>query len=138
MSKKPRTDLVRRRVLLVDRHALMRCAATGWINSCSSLEVCGTADDKAQAFRSVKRLHPDVVVSEILQPQDLGFIRELHRRHPRLPILVFSMRDEAVYGARARAAGAGGYLMKAAGGDKLVRSIRALLRGRIGAGRRKG
>jgi two-component system, NarL family, invasion response regulator UvrY len=84
----------------------------------------------AEAFRSVNRLRPDVVVSEIMRPQDLGFIRELRRRHPHLPILVFSMQDEAVFGARAKKAGACGYLMKHAGGDELVRSIRAVLRRR--------
>ncbi len=117
-------------VFLVDRHALMRRAAASWINRCPVLEVCGMARRMAEAFRSVNRLRPDVVVSEIMRPQDLGFIRDLHRRHPHLPILVFSMRDEAVFGARAKKAGACGYVMKDAGGDQLVRSIRAVLRGR--------
>ena len=132
MSQKPKDERAgrRRRILLVDRHELMRRAAAGWINHCPSLEVCGMASGLAQAFRAVKRLHPDVVVSEIMQPQNLGFIRELHRRLPRLPILVFSIRDEALYGAEARAAGASGYLMKAAGGNNLVRNICSVLRRR--------
>lgn len=120
----------RKRVLLVDRHVLMRRAAAGWINHCSDLEVCGMVGIRAQALRAVVRLHPNLVVSEIMRPQDLGFIRELHRRHPRLAILVFSIQDEVVYGARARAAGARAYLTKAAGGTELVRSVRALLRRR--------
>ena len=81
------------------------------------------ASGTAQAFRAVKRFHPDVVVSEIMQPHDLGFIRELHRREPGLRILVFSMREEAQYGAQARAAGASGYVMKEAGGENLVRAF---------------
>ncbi len=108
----------------------MRQAAAGWINHCPRLEVCGTASGMAQALRAVQRLRPDVVVSEIMQPHDLNFIRELHRRQPGLRILVFSMRDEAEYGARAREAGASGYLMKQAGGKNLVRKICSALRGR--------
>lgn len=140
MRKKPKskTDLVRRRVLIVDRHALMRHAAAGWINDGSGLEVCGMADGVTDAFCAVDQLHPDVVVSEIMHPQDLGFIRELHRQHPQLPILVFSMQDAVVYAARARAAGACGYLMKEAGGEALVRSVRAVLRRRAVAGRKAG
>jgi DNA-binding NarL/FixJ family response regulator len=132
MSQKRKTEQARRRgrILLVDRHALMRRAAASWINHCPGLEVCGMASGTAQAFRAVQRFHPDVVVSEIMQPHDLGFIRELHRRQPGLRILVFSMRDEAQYGAPARAAGAAGYVMKEAGGDNLVRNISSVLRGR--------
>lgn len=132
MSRKPKTDAARRRksVLLVDRHALMRRAAAAWINRCAGLTVCGMASGAAQAFRAVQRLRPDVVVSEIMQPRDLGFIRELHRREPGLRILVFSMRDPAQYAVEARAAGASGYVMKAAGGEHLVRNICSMLRRR--------
>ncbi len=119
------------RVLLVDRHAFMRQAAAAWINLSPGLEVCGMAGDMPHAYMAVRQLRPDVVVAEIMRPRDLGFIRELHRQHPRLPILVFSMREEALHGARARAAGANGYLMKEAGGNELVRRIHAVLEGRI-------
>ncbi|MCU0784199.1 MAG: response regulator transcription factor [Verrucomicrobia bacterium] len=122
----------RNAVFLVDRHALMRRAAAHWINSSSGLKVCGMAGGVAGAFRAVKRLRPDIVVSEIMRPHDLGFIRELHRRHPGLPILVFSMQDAAVYAARAREVGASGYLMKDVGGEQLVHGIRAMLSRRKG------
>ena len=125
----------RKTVFLVDRHALMRRVAADGVNLCSALAVCGMSGGVADAFRSIKRLRPDVIVSEIMRPHDLGFIRELHRRHPRLPILVFTIHDAAVYAARARAAGASGYLMKDAGGGQLVRSIRAMLRVRRRAAR---
>ncbi len=88
------------------------------------------ANGPTQAFHALKRLHPDVVVSEIMEPPSLGFIRELHRRRPELPILVFSIQDAALYGAQAREAGAAGYLMKAAGGNRLVQNICAVLRRR--------
>jgi DNA-binding NarL/FixJ family response regulator len=130
MTQKPKAERERRRgrILLVDRHELMRRAAAGWINHCPSLEVCGMASGPAQAFDAVQRLHPDVVVSEIMEPQSLGFIRELHRRQPGLPILVFSIQEEALYGEQAREAGASGFLMKAAGGNNLVQNICSVLR----------
>jgi DNA-binding NarL/FixJ family response regulator len=130
MSRQPEIDPRRRRkqILLVDWHPLMRSAVAEWINRCPDLEVCGAAGGIAQAFRAVKSRRPDLVVSEILRPHDLGFIRELHRRHPGLPILIFSIQDAALFAARTRDAGASGYLTKEAGGNELVRIIRAMLR----------
>jgi len=118
------------RVLLVDRHALMRCMAAEWISRCDSLIVCGMAGSQTGALRAIRPLHPDIVVVEISPPGDLSFIRKLHRRHPRLLILVFSIYDPAFFAARARAAGAHGFVSKAAGGEELTRNICALLRRR--------
>lgn len=117
----------RSRIYVVDRHALMRKAAAEWIAGCSDLEVCGTSGSMASTFKAIRRLHPDLVVCEILRPQDLGFIRELHWRHRDLPILVFTSQDAAVYAARAREAGAWAYVMKEAGGDAFLQNIHAVL-----------
>jgi two-component system, NarL family, response regulator, fimbrial Z protein, FimZ len=130
-ERQPRGEAAkaRRRILLVDPHRLMRRAAAEWIRRCPELEICGMTGAMAGAFRAVRRLRPDLVVSEILRPRDLGFVRELRRRYPRLPILVFSFGRHAVYRVRARAAGASEYLRKEAGGARLVRAIRALVGG---------
>ena len=122
-----------KRVLLVDRHSFMRSVVARWVNASPGLEVCGMTGEKIRALQAVRELHPDVVVSEILRPRDLGFIRELHRRHPRLPILVFTMQDKTMYATQALDAGAQDYLMKEAGGDVLIRHIRTALRRRKGS-----
>lgn len=116
-------------MFLVERHALLRRTVAEWINRCDGLTVCGTAGSQTAALKALQLLRPDIVVSEIMRAHDMGFIRELHRRHPRLPILVFSLEESALYGPRARAAGASGYVNKADGGEELARNIRALLRG---------
>jgi DNA-binding NarL/FixJ family response regulator len=132
MSKKAKSDRAsrRKRVFLVDQHALMRFAAAEWITRSSGLTVCGMADGVPQTFKAVERLRPDVVVSEIMRPDSLAFIRKLHDRFPRVPIVVFSIQDAAVYAARAREAGASGFLMKDAGLDRLIRTIWTVFRGR--------
>jgi DNA-binding NarL/FixJ family response regulator len=66
-----------------------------------------------------------------MRQHDLGFIRKLRRRHPRLPILVFSFRDEAWYAPKALEAGVRGYLMKGVNGTKLLTGIRSVLKGRL-------
>jgi DNA-binding NarL/FixJ family response regulator len=121
----------RKRVFLVDHFPISRLAIGEWLSLTDDLSVCGEADNEEAALAGVRRLKPDVVVTEVLRQQDLGFIRGLHKRYPRLPILVFSFRDEEWYAARALEAGADGYLMKGMSPAGLVNGIRSALEGRV-------
>lgn len=85
------------------------------------------AGSMAEAIRAIRRLQPDIIVTEIMRPHDLGFISELHQKNPRVPILVFTTQEQALFGRRAVEAGACAYLMKKAGGEALLREVRALL-----------
>ncbi|HUA38873.1 MAG TPA: response regulator transcription factor [Candidatus Sulfopaludibacter sp.] len=123
--------LLRRRVLLVNGLTHWRYAIRNRINRTRDLKVCGEANGEQAGLSEIERLHPDVVLTEIMRPQDLAFIRELHRRYRHLPILAFSFRDEEAYAPRVLEAGARGYLMKSVDGDTLVAGIRMVLAGRV-------
>jgi DNA-binding NarL/FixJ family response regulator len=121
----------RHRVFLVDQFPVSRLAVSEWLKETPDLTVCGEADGPTRALAAVADLKPDVVVTEILRQQDLGFVQSLRERHPGLPILVFSFRDEEWYAPRALAAGADGYLMKGVSKDGLLEGIRGALAGRV-------
>ena len=131
MSVKQKSDLAenRERIFVVDNQPLMRIAVADWISRTDDLELCGEADNAASALKALERMKPSLVLTEIMQPQDLSFIQLLHRRHHRLPILVFSFRDEMWYAPKALAAGACGYLMKNVEGTKLLAGIHNALNG---------
>jgi DNA-binding NarL/FixJ family response regulator len=120
-----------KRVFLVDQSSIVRLVLAEWLNRTPDLVVCGQADTTRKALRAIAQLKPDIVVTEILVQQDMTFIQALHRRHPRLPILVFSFRDEACFAPRALEAGADGYLFKGVSVDKLMNGIRGVLEGRL-------
>src|SRR5690349_13080287 len=101
LANKPNGVGGRKRVFLVDQFPISRLAVSEWLKRTPDLAVCGEADSEAPALTAVGRLAPDLVVTEVLRQQDLGFIRSLHKRYPRLPILVFSFRDEHWYAPRA-------------------------------------
>jgi DNA-binding NarL/FixJ family response regulator len=109
----------------------VREAVASWINRSPDLRVGGHAVGEKAAFEQINRLRPDLVLTEMLRPEECGFIQELHRRHPRLLILVFSQRDEEAYAPLALEAGARGYLMKGVDGDTLVTGIRKVLNGQV-------
>jgi DNA-binding NarL/FixJ family response regulator len=120
-----------KRIFLVDHFPIVRLAVAHWLKQTPDLILCGEADNATNALEAVEQLKPDIVVTEILRQQDLGFIRNLHQEHPRLPILVFSFRDETWYAPLALAAGADGYLMKGVTIAQLVEGIRRMLDGRL-------
>lgn len=133
----PRTlNAPRKRVLLVDDHPLMREGVANWINRQPDLEVCGEAEDAATAVELAGKLRPDVVVADLsLRGRSgLELIKDLRAAFPRMPVLVLSMHHELFYADRAIRAGACGYIMKEAGGAKLVAAVRQVLNGEIYVG----
>ncbi len=123
----------RKRILVVDDHPLMREGVAQWIGRAPDLEVCGEAESAGQALSLAEKLKPDLVVTDISLAgrNGLELIKDLGAVQPELPILVLSMHEESLYAGRALRAGARGYVMKRAGGDRVIEAIREVLQGRI-------
>lgn len=133
-GKRPKAQSAqRKRVLLVDRHPLMRRAVARWINDAADLEVCGEATSVAQALHAVARCNPDLVLSELALEDGAAFrlVQTLGRSRPRLPVLILSTYDEVFLARRSLEVGACGYLMKRAGGPAVLSAIRRALRGEV-------
>jgi DNA-binding NarL/FixJ family response regulator len=122
-----------KRILVVDDHPLMREGVIQWIQRAPDLEVCGEAESASQALGLTEKLKPDLVLTDISLTgrSGLELIKDLRAARPGLPVLVLSMHDESLYAGRALRAGARGYVMKRAGGDRVVEAIREVLGGRI-------
>jgi DNA-binding NarL/FixJ family response regulator len=123
----------RRRILLVDDHPFMRAGLAQLIERQPDLAICGEAGDPPEAFRSLAKNKPDVVLTDLTMPgrSGLEFIKDLVAADPAITILVVSMHDEVVYAERALRAGARGYIMKEAGGEALLAAIRRVLGGEV-------
>jgi DNA-binding NarL/FixJ family response regulator len=81
--------------------------------------------------KAVRRLHPDVVVTDISMPRMDGLqaARELLADRPGLPVVFITMYDDAML-ARAALSLGKGYVLKASAGDELVEALRQVLEGR--------
>ena len=123
----------RKRVLLVDDHAVVRFGIAQLINRQPDLVVCGEEEDAAKALSAIERLKPDLVIADISLKESSGLelMRNIKAQHPRLPVLVVSGHDEAVYAEIAFRAGALGYLMKQAVLENIPTAIRRVLSGNI-------
>lgn len=118
-------------ILIVNGMITVRKAVASWINRSVDLRVCGEVLGQKEALEQVKRLRPNLVLTEIMEAQDLDFIRELHRCHRRLPIVAFSFREEEAFARLALEAGARCYLMTNVHGSTVVDCIRQVLKERI-------
>jgi len=123
----------RKRILIVDDHPLMCEGIARWIEGTSDLEVCGRAESAAVALSLAERVKPDLVLTDIALAgrSGLELTKDLRAVRPELPVLVLSMHEESLYAGRALRAGARGYVMKRAGGDRVIEAIREVLKGRI-------
>jgi len=120
-------------VLIVDDHPVVREGLALRINRQPDLEVCGEAESPAEALRQIAACKPDLAIVDLLLKDGSGLelIRDIHTRHPRLPVLALSIQDERLYARRALQAGAKGYIMKQEATDKVVEAIRHVLSGHV-------
>ena len=123
----------RKRILLVDDHAVVRYGIAQLINQQSDLMVCGEEEDAANALSAIGKLKPDLVIADISLKDSSGLdlMRNVKAQYSGLPVLVVSTHDESIYAEIAFRAGALGYLMKGDALDKVVSAIRRVLAGNV-------
>jgi len=121
----------------VDDHPLLREGLARLINRQPDLLVCGEAGSAPEALAAVTKYKPDIALVDVSLPGPDGFAltKMLQVRHSKLPVLMFSMHDEAVYAERALQAGARGYIMKREPTEDCLHAIRQVLAGAIAISR---
>jgi PAS domain S-box-containing protein len=121
----PRTGR-RRRVLIVDDHALVREGLALQIRQQPDLEIVGEAADGETAVQLAERLLPDVITMDLSLPGIDGIeaARRIHAALPATRIIGLSMFEEPRQAAAMRDAGAVAYLSKTASVEALLEAIR--------------
>jgi DNA-binding NarL/FixJ family response regulator len=123
------------RILIVDDHPAVRYGLVQLIAAEPDLEVCGEAADKDEVLEAISRRVPDFIVLDISlkdkSATGLDLISQIHKAVGPVPVLIYSMHDEALYARRALRAGARGYLMKQEPVRQVITAIRSILAGDI-------
>ena len=116
------------RVALADDQALVRAGFRMIVESQPDMQVAGEAADGREAIDLVRREKPDVVLMDIRMPRmdGLAATRQVAST-TRVVILTTHELDEYVFDALA--AGASGFLLKAAPPEDLIRAIREVASG---------
>jgi two-component system, chemotaxis family, protein-glutamate methylesterase/glutaminase len=118
------------RVLVVDDSVVVRRLIVDALGGAPDIEVAGTAANGLLAQAKIDQLKPDVVTMDIEMPQMNGIeaVKELRKRHPRLPVIMFSTLSAAGASAtlEALAAGATDYVTKPSNVGSIAESIAAV------------
>ena len=122
----------KKRVLIVDDHALVRAGFRQLIDVTEDLEVGGEAGTAAAALGSAAREPFDAVLLDISLPDAnvVETVSAFRRKHPELPILIVSMYPEEQYAVNLLRAGASGFFPKAGEAKDLLDAIRTVASGR--------
>ena len=121
------------RVLITDDHKVVRQGLRMFLDLDPDLEVVGEAENGKEALRLAEKLHPDVVLMDLVMPvmdgiEATGAIR---KELPDTEVLALTsvLEDASVSGAVK--AGAIGYLLKTTEADELCQAIKAAAEGKV-------
>ena len=119
------------RVLIVDDHAVFRAGLKLLIDAEEDLEAVGEAGNAHDAIFQARALKPDVILMDVVMPDQSGIevLPTLLHERPETKVLVLSMQDDPQYVRQAFANGASGYILKEAADTEVVAAIREVASG---------
>ena len=125
----PETRLKRATLVLAEDHVPVAEQLRELLGE--EFDVLAVVNHGEALVKAVRRLHPDVVVTDISMPRMDGLqaARELLADRPELPMVFITMYDDAML-ARAALSLGKGYVLKASAGEELVEALRQVLDGR--------
>jgi DNA-binding NarL/FixJ family response regulator len=119
------------RVLVADDHPIVRGGIVSLLGAAADIEVVGEAADGAAAVLLAEQLRPDLVLMDLRMPHLDGAAATAailaHNPAVRVLILTTYETDDQILGAIA--AGASGYLLKAAPQAEIIEGVRSVAGG---------
>jgi NarL family two-component system response regulator LiaR len=115
------------RILVVDDHDVVREGITGFLNAFDDLELVGEAHNGEEAFTLCGKVHPDVILMDIVMPVMDGVeaTRQILAHYSQTKIVILSGFGDEAKVLSALEAGALSYLLKNASIHEVARTIRA-------------
>jgi NarL family two-component system response regulator LiaR len=123
--------MVKIKILLADDHVVVRQGIREVIQHETDMEIVGEAGDGEEAMKQCIKLHPDVVVMDIVMPNVDGIeaTKQIKAKCPDTAVLILTAYDDDQYIFASLEAHVAGYLLKTVSGQELISTIRAIRSG---------
>jgi NarL family two-component system response regulator LiaR len=120
------------RVMLVDDHAVVRSGLMAFLLAFDDLRLVGEASDGEEALRVAARVHPDVILMDLVMPHMDGATatRHIREQYPDIQVIALTSFKEEEMVQEVLKAGAIGYLLKNVDAAQLADAVRAAYAGR--------
>jgi DNA-binding NarL/FixJ family response regulator len=119
------------RLVLADDHDLVREGIRAVLEGEPDMVVVGEAENGRQALEVCLKERPDLVLMDVRMPEmdGLAATRAIKERLPETSVVMVTMHESPDYLLEAIKAGAAGYILKDAAGERLVEAVRKTLEG---------
>jgi DNA-binding NarL/FixJ family response regulator len=119
------------RVLIADDHDLVREGLLAVLKDEPDLEVVGEAKNGREALEMCRQMRPDLILMDVRMPEmdGLAATRAIKEELPTTSVVMVTMHENPDYLLEAIRAGAAGYILKDAAGERLVEAVRRTLEG---------
>ena len=119
-------------IVLADDHPIVRQGLRALLEKEPDFAVVGEAADGLEAVRLVERVHPDVIVLDLMMPGlgGLAALPILRQRSPETRVVVLSMYSAADMVRQSFANGATGYILKGSPPARVLEAVRTAAAGR--------
>ena len=119
------------KVLIADDHTIVRAGLTALLGTEKDIEVVGEAKNGAQAVSEAIKLHPDIVIMDLMMPKMDGVeaTKELLRKAPSVKTILLTTYGTSDGIAHALKAGTRGAVLKNADNSELAKAIRIVAQG---------
>ena len=114
------------RILIADDHAAVRILLRNILESVPDWSVCGEAENGKAAVALAGRLHPDVIVMDLVMPESNGLeaTREVLRSDRQARVILTTLHEIPSFVDQARRVGACGCFFKTESGRHLIPAVR--------------